>query len=96
MRKVEDLRKMFHMEQSPVQRYLRWVGLTWFATYKPADEGLLQGNLGRSMETLESVNAMVGDRILLTVLLSLSDDRFHLGRCHPYRHLFRSAQVQLE
>jgi ABC-type dipeptide/oligopeptide/nickel transport system permease component len=33
--------------------------------------GLLQGNMGRSMETTQLVNDMVGDRILLTVLLSL-------------------------
>jgi ABC-type dipeptide/oligopeptide/nickel transport system permease component len=33
--------------------------------------GLLQGNMGRSMETTQLVNDMVGDRITLTVLLSL-------------------------
>jgi ABC-type dipeptide/oligopeptide/nickel transport system permease component/ABC-type transport system substrate-binding protein len=71
LRKIEDLRSLFHLEEPAWERYCRWVGLRWFVSYKSADEGLLQGNLGRSMETLEPVNDMVGDRILLTVLLSL-------------------------
>jgi ABC-type dipeptide/oligopeptide/nickel transport system permease component/ABC-type transport system substrate-binding protein len=37
----------------------------------PRREGLLQGNLGRSMENSRPVNQIVGDRIVLTVLISL-------------------------
>ncbi|MDY7011490.1 MAG: ABC transporter permease, partial [Planctomycetota bacterium] len=48
----------------------------WFATFDEADEGLLQGNMGRSMETTQEVNEMIGDRLLLTVLISLGTIMF--------------------
>ena len=47
------------------------MGFRWFGTFKAEDQGLLQGNLGRSMETLRTVNDTVGDRVLLTFLISL-------------------------
>ncbi len=53
------------------ERYFIWVGLKWFVTFDSEDRGLLQGNLGRSMEDLRPVNEKVGDRILLTFLISL-------------------------
>jgi ABC-type dipeptide/oligopeptide/nickel transport system permease component/ABC-type transport system substrate-binding protein len=68
---IEDLRRMFHYDDSALQRYARWMGLYWFGTFERADLGLLQGHLGRSMETTQPVNQMVGDRLLLTVLMSL-------------------------
>ena len=71
MQQIEELRKMFHHDEPGWQRYCRWVGLYWFAGFNEKDMGLLQGNMGRSMETTQLVNDMVGDRILLTVLLSL-------------------------
>jgi len=63
-------------------RYLRWMGVPWFGSLRPTSEfpflrgnpeleGLLQGNLGRSMENSRPVNQIVGDRILLTMLISL-------------------------
>ncbi|HVU24139.1 MAG TPA: ABC transporter substrate-binding protein [Opitutus sp.] len=67
---IEDLRTGFHVDEGPVKHYLRWIGLVWFTTFKPQDEGLLQGNLGRSMEYNRPVNDLVGDRILLTLLVS--------------------------
>jgi peptide/nickel transport system permease protein len=67
---IEDLRTSFHLEESQFKRYLRWVGLVWFTTFNPRDEGLLQGNLGRSMEYNRPVNDIVGDRILLTLAIS--------------------------
>jgi len=82
-RKLEDLKKFFHFEDSSFSRYCRWSGLTWFTTVEatdefpfftgePADEGLLQGSMGRSMEEPNpQVNELVGDRILLTVGISL-------------------------
>lgn len=70
MQRVDDLKEIFHLEESVVTRYLRWSGIHWFATFNPEDKGLLQGNMGRSMETLETVNNVVGDRILLTLLIS--------------------------
>jgi ABC-type dipeptide/oligopeptide/nickel transport system permease component/ABC-type transport system substrate-binding protein len=71
MQQVQDLREMFHMDDSSVQRYARWLGLHWFVTFDSSDRGLLQGNLGRSMENGRLVNDIVGDRITLTVLISL-------------------------
>jgi len=39
--------------------------------FRPENKGLMQGNLGRSMETLEEINTIVGDRITLTFFISL-------------------------
>jgi ABC-type dipeptide/oligopeptide/nickel transport system permease component/ABC-type transport system substrate-binding protein len=68
---VEDLKAMFHYDQPALEQYLRWMGVYWFFTFDRADHGLLQGNLGRSMQDGQFVNALVGDRILLTFLISL-------------------------
>ncbi|MDT8391428.1 MAG: ABC transporter substrate-binding protein [Lentisphaeria bacterium] len=68
---IRDLREMFYLDDSMPVRYLRWMGFTWFLTFADEDKGLLQGNLGRSMETLLPVADMVGDRVLLTVAISL-------------------------
>lgn len=81
---IDSLQAMFHFDEPTWNRYLRWTGIRWFFTarlekterfwklkFNQADEGLLQGNMGRSMETTKSVNAMVGDRLLLTFLISL-------------------------
>jgi ABC-type dipeptide/oligopeptide/nickel transport system permease component/ABC-type transport system substrate-binding protein len=68
---LENLRRQFHLDESLPMRYLRWSGLRWFVTWQAEDRGLLQGDLGRSMEHSDSVNRLLGDRILLTALLSL-------------------------
>lgn len=68
---ITDLETMFYLNDPMVIQYSRWMGLRWFFTFDPADEGLLQGNLGRSMSGQKPVNDIVGDRILLTVLISL-------------------------
>ena len=80
---VERLRETFHLEEPLWSRYARWMGLRWFVTFDPGDRGLLQGEMGRSMETQQSVNAMVGDRILLTVLVSLGAILFTWGIALP-------------
>ncbi|HEU5078823.1 MAG TPA: ABC transporter substrate-binding protein [Opitutaceae bacterium] len=67
---IEDLRTSFHLEESVTKRYLRWIGLVWFTSFRAEDQGLLQGNLGRSMEYNRPVNDIVGDRILLTLVIS--------------------------
>ena len=67
---IADLRGMFHFDEPAWKRYARWVGLHWFVTLDAADTGLLQGNLGRTMENGQPVNQVVGDRLLLTVLIS--------------------------
>jgi ABC-type dipeptide/oligopeptide/nickel transport system permease component len=71
LQRVEELKNMFHFDEPRWKRYCRWMGLYWFASYDKKDLGLIQGNMGRSMETTDLVNDMIGDRILLTVLISL-------------------------
>ncbi len=71
LRTIEDLRAAFHFEDPAWRRYLRWMGFDWFLSFDAADTGLLQGNLGRSMETLTPINQLVGDRLLLTAAISL-------------------------
>ena len=71
LQQIEDLKEMFYLEESVVSRYVRWLGLPWFVSFDGRDRGLMQGNMGRSMETGKQVNQIVGDRILLTVLISL-------------------------
>ena len=68
---IEELRHRFHFDDPVWKRYVRWMGGYWFTTHQQDDLGLLQGFLGRSMETNRPVNDLVGDRILLTVLISL-------------------------
>lgn len=69
--RLDELRRTFHLDDPVWKRYLRWMGVYWFQSFEPADAGLLQGFLGRSMENARSVNDIVGDRLLLTVLVSL-------------------------
>eukprot|EP01035_Chromulina_nebulosa_P046635 gene46635-63170_t len=67
-----DLRKNYGLDLPMWQRYARWMGFTWFVTFDSADTGLLQGNLGLSMEHEKPVSAVIGDRIVLTVVVSLA------------------------
>lgn len=69
-RTIADLRQNFHLDESMVQRYLRWIGLKWFTSFRAEDAGLLQGDLGLSMEHNRAVSSVVGDRILFTVLVA--------------------------
>ncbi|HEX8463613.1 MAG TPA: ABC transporter substrate-binding protein [Abditibacterium sp.] len=71
IKEVERLSTMFHLDEPGWKQYSRWMGLPWFLSREEADKGLLQGNMGRSMETQKAVNDIVGDRILLTLLVSL-------------------------
>jgi ABC-type dipeptide/oligopeptide/nickel transport system permease component/ABC-type transport system substrate-binding protein len=70
-RELEEFRELFHLDKSPVNQYLRWAGFHWFTTFAEEDRGLIQGDLGLSMETRQPVTRLVGDRIMLTVLISL-------------------------
>ncbi|HVU34939.1 MAG TPA: ABC transporter substrate-binding protein [Opitutaceae bacterium] len=67
-----DLRRNFHLDEPLLSRYARWMGFRWFATFRPEDTGLLEGNLGLSMEQEKPVSDVIGDRILLTVVVSLA------------------------
>lgn len=73
---MENLKELFHYDDPAVVQYLRWMGVYWFATFADRDRGLLQGYLGRSMETTEAVNEMMGDRLMLTILISLGSILF--------------------
>jgi len=81
--RIADLKKLFHYEDPMWKRYLRWMGLRWFITFDRKDQGLLQGNMGRSMETSEEVNSIVGNRIILTVLISLGTILFTWAAAIP-------------
>jgi ABC-type dipeptide/oligopeptide/nickel transport system permease component/ABC-type transport system substrate-binding protein len=69
--RIEEIRRMFLLDQPMPIRYLQWSGLRWFFTFSETDLGLLQGYMGRSMQTLGSVNELIGNRILLTFMISL-------------------------
>jgi peptide/nickel transport system permease protein len=56
---VEELRAQYGFDQPAPIRYLHWVG------------GMLQGDFGYSFEYRLPVNEVVGDRLWLTVLLSV-------------------------
>lgn len=71
LQQIEELKGMFHLDESGFVQYIRWMGFPWFLSFDPADRGLLQGSLGRSMEHTRKVNDLVGDRILLTFLISI-------------------------
>jgi len=68
---LEDIRKNFHLDDPAWRQYVRWMGFAWFVSFDQADTGLLQGNLGRSMETNLPVNEILGDRIVLTFIISV-------------------------
>ncbi len=71
LQQARELRNTFHLDAAMPERYVRWMGLAWFVSLDAADRGLLQGSLGRSMEDARLVNDIVGDRLLLTFLISL-------------------------
>ena len=67
-----DLRKNFRLDEPMLLRYAHWMGFVWLTTFEAADTGLLQGNLGLSMEHEKPVSDVIGDRIVLTVLVSVA------------------------
>ncbi len=73
---AEQLREIYHTDVSAFRQYVNWLGLPWFLSFKSEERGLLQGHLGFSMESRTSVNEVVGDRILLTFLISLGSILF--------------------
>jgi ABC-type dipeptide/oligopeptide/nickel transport system permease component len=68
---LAQLKEMFWLEKPMWIRYVNWLGLRWFVTFDSSHTGLLQGNMGMSMKDLRSVNHLVGDRLVLTFLISL-------------------------
>lgn len=72
MAEIDDLKRQFHYDDPAWKQYARWMGLLWFTSFESADAGLLQGHMGYSMETGRPVNELVGDRVLLTIAISLA------------------------
>ena len=68
---IARLRELFHLDEPVYVQFAYWLGLPWFFTFDSSDKGLLQGDMGRSMETGGSVNDLVGDRLALTFWVSL-------------------------
>ena len=68
---AKELREIYYLDKPFPERYARWLGLNWFTSFDRKDQGLLQGYMGLSMENQSTVNELVGDRILLTFLISL-------------------------
>ena len=68
---INETKEQFYLNKPMPERYLRWMGFYWLTTFDSKDKGLLQGNLGRSMETGKVVNDIIGDRLILTILISL-------------------------
>ena len=62
--KIEFLRKTYGLDQPFYMQYLKWAG------------GLVQGDLGYSFEHSMPVNEVVGDRLFLTVVVSLASILF--------------------
>jgi len=62
--KIEFLRKEYGLDQPIHMQYLKWVG------------GLVQGNLGFSFANQMPVSEVVGDRLSLTIVVSLASILF--------------------
>ncbi len=71
IQRIQEIRETFHLDQPVVIRYVNWMGLRWFLTFSEKDRGLLQGHLGLSMKDNKPVNELVGDRLLLTFVMTL-------------------------
>ncbi len=71
IKEVDKLREIFNLDEPIVEQYARWLGLYWFTSFEKKEQGLLQGHMGLSMENQNTVNEVVGDRILLTFFISL-------------------------
>jgi peptide/nickel transport system permease protein len=58
MSRVEFLKKEYGLDKPPVERYFRWIA------------GFVQGDFGYSFEYEMPVSDLVGDRLLMTILVS--------------------------
>lgn len=57
---LESLKRRYGLDRPVVVRYVKWLG------------GLVRGDLGMSLEWNQPVTAVIGERILLTVVISLA------------------------
>ncbi|MFM7347492.1 MAG: ABC transporter permease [Tagaea sp.] len=58
--KADEMRARFHLDKTPVERYVIWL------------MGLLQGDLGWSFEYELPVNVVIGDRLLLSFVVGFA------------------------
>ena len=58
------LRRMYGLDLPPYLRYLKWVG------------NMLRGDFGRSMHWLRPVSELIGERLMLTVMLTVLTTAF--------------------
>ena len=61
---IESLRRQYGLDQPQHLRYLKWVG------------GMFRGDFGRSVQWHKSVIDLVGERLLLTIVISLGATLF--------------------
>ncbi len=80
---IKELREIYQLDKPIAQQYAHWLGLYWFTSFDKKDQGLLQGHMGLSMENQVPVNEVVGDRILLTFLISLGTILFTWAIAFP-------------
>ncbi len=57
---IEALRVMYHLDDPLVVQYFRWI------------TGFVRGDMGYSIVYQQSVNRLIGERVLLTVLIAIS------------------------
>ena len=55
---IESLRRQYGLDQPQHLRYLKWVG------------GMFRGDFGRSVQWHKSVISLVGERLMLTIVIS--------------------------
>src|SRR6185436_4185280 len=60
MAKIEFLRQQYGLDRSPVEQYFHWIF------------GMLQGDFGYSFEFQMPVTKVVGDKLWLTVIVSVA------------------------
>src|SRR5215813_10793338 len=73
--KIDFLRHTYGLDQPFYVQYLRWMFGTWDGLHYQ-DGGLLFGDLGYSFEHNLPVSEVVGDRLSLTVVVSLASVLF--------------------
>ena len=80
--KIEFLRQQYGLDRPMVEQYGVWL------------LGLLQGDMGYSFEYNLPVDEVVGDRLLLTFIVSFNHHHLYLDRFLSDRRLFGNPSVQ--
>ena len=78
---ADAMRLAYGLNQPLWVQYWKWLAM------------VASGNFGRSFEYGRPVTEVIGDRLWLTVLLSLGADRRHLGARLADRHLLRGPAI---